>query len=350
MATITHREGKDVYVQWVGPDGKRHGKSFSLNARREAKRFAGEQDAKRKEARSGIGLEAAVCAFLEDRERVTAVGTWTRYESCIASFVAVCPDARVNTVTVGMVEAWRNARLKTHQPSTVRNDIKALRSFFSWCVRRGWCEVNPASRASTPKVKRSLPRFLTPDQLERLLVELQDADPAFHLIALFALRAGMRRNEILQLPWSMVCMETRRITIRGKSAEERVIPMHPDIHAALTGLARDDAYVFPAKYGVANNPRSPDVARKFNRWLVDHGWKITLHGLRHSFAVRAVAAGASERAVGDLLGHQDVRTTRIYARSYQDHLRSIVEATVSGPPQGSTPSVQPVAKGKPGEP
>lgn len=338
-------------MQWMGPDGKRHGKSFALNCRREAKRFAGQQDAQRKEARSGIDLETAVVLYLEDRESVCALGTWTRYESVLTQFVDWAGRCGLGTVSTQKISEWRNARLEKLARTTVRNDLKCLKAFFRWCKARKWIVEDPSAAVDTPKCKRVLPRFLTPELAEKLLDAMkQDAPAEFHLIALFALRAGMRRNEILTLPWDKVNFEQGLLTVSGKSIEERVIPLHPELANRLMDWPQDGPMVFPAKYRVENNVRSPDIAKRFNQWLKEHGWDITLHGLRHSFAVGCVSRGASERAVGDLLGHQDVRTTRIYARSYQDHLREIVVGAAASPGPSAKPSARSATKGKPALP
>lgn len=193
MATIQHRKGKDIYVQWVGADGKRRGKSFPENRKRQAKQFAAEQDSKRKEHRSGIGLEAAAVKCLEDREEVTQLGTWTRYESVLTHFVEYIGAKPLVRVGVDHISSWRNDRLKDHAKSTVRNDLKCIRAFLNWCMARKWIADNPAKLVDIPKVKKRLPKYLPPQEIEKMLADLKKAPPEIRLIGLFALRAGMRR-------------------------------------------------------------------------------------------------------------------------------------------------------------
>ena len=336
-----------LLVYYYASDGKRHGKQFSLNERRAAKRFAAEQDTKKKDVLSGVDLQTAVVFYIEDRSVMCALGTWTRYKSALEDFAEhVGPTTPLGRIGVHQIAEWRNKRLESKQKSTVRNDLKCMRAFFTWCVNRKWCETNPAKSVDIPRVKRGIPSFLTPEQIEKLLSSLKkDAPKEYYLIGVMALRCGLRRNEILTMPWSAINFEQRILTISGKSIEDRIVPMHNEVYTALSAWPKTGDFVFAKKYKVQNNVRSPDVAKRFNQWLRDHKWPVTLHGLRHSFAVSAVTRGASERAVGDLLGHQDVRTTRIYARSYLDHLRIVVE----GAGESRVRTVVPSARTEPKE-
>lgn len=339
MASIVERKDRGkICVYWYDAAGKRHGKFFSLDERRKAKQFAGIKDSA-KRLGEATTLETAATYYLEDRMAVCEASTYDRYKSVIEHFCAVYPNATLASIDAQKISTWRNDRLAIRARTTVRNDFKCLRAFFRWCIARKWLAEDPSRSVEAPRVKRTLPRFLTPEQCEKLLAAMKEKAPAeLHLICLFALRAGMRRNEILTLPWEAVNFEQGLISIRGKSSAERVIPMHSELQARLMDWPQDGLYVFPAKYKVAKNVRSPLVAKEFNAWLRDNGWNITLHGLRHSFAVAMVTRGASERAVGDLLGHQDVRVTRVYARSFLDHLRTLVEGAGVCPAPTAAPS------------
>lgn len=341
MASIVERKDRGkLCVYWYDGAGKRHGKFFSVTERRKAKKFAAGKDAEKRTS-DGLSLETCATYYLEDRMAVCEPSTYDRYKSVIVQFCDYCGPVKLASVDAQKLSTWRNARLLVRARTTVRNDFKCLRAFFRWCIVRKWLAEDPSRSVDAPRVKRTLPRFLTPEQCERLLVDMKaGASPELHLICLFALRAGMRRNEILTLPWEAVNFEQGLISIRGKSVDERVIPMHRDLKTALMDWPQDGLYVFPAKYKVQVNVRSPLVAKEFNAWLKKHGWNITLHGLRHSFAVSMVTRGASERAVGDLLGHQDVRTTRIYARSFLEHLRTLVEGAGVSPAPTAAPSAE----------
>ena len=339
MASIVERRDRQkLCVYYYDAAGKRRGKFFGLTERRKAKKFAAEKDAD-KRATAAFSLETAATYYLEDRMAVCEAATYERYKSVLVNFCEICGPVALASIDAQRISTWRNARLEVRARTTVRNDFKTLRAFFRWCVVRNWLATDPTVGVDAPRVKRTLPKFLTPTQCDELLaIMAKDAPRELYMIAVFALRAGMRRNEILTLPWASVNFDQGIITVRGKSVEERVIPMHSDIRTALMDWPQDGLYVFPAKYKVENNIRSPNVAKYFNDWLRTHGWNITLHGLRHSFAVRMVTRGASERAVGDLLGHQDVRTTRIYARSFLDHLRTLVEDAAESPAPTVSPS------------
>lgn len=323
---VTRPDGKTV-VYWYDAAGRRHGKLFQKDQRREARKYGASMDGERaKLPARKLDLESAAVYYLEDRRSVCAPATYQRYHSVLAQLIKTHGKRTISSIAPHDIAAWRDERGKTHAPATVRNDLKAVRQLFRWLVGRGWLPESPCAPVQSPKVKSKLPAYLTPKRVDELLatVKASPTDPAWYLIILFATRAGMRRNEILTLRWTDLDLEDKTISITGKSKEPRVIPMAAQIETALLDWPQDGPNVFPARYKVASNVRSPLIAKKINAWLRQH-FGLTLHGLRHSFAVGLVTRGASERAVGDWIGHQDVRTVRRYARTYLDHLRQFAD-------------------------
>lgn len=357
MASIVERPDRGrIYVYYYDQAGRHRGKSFPANQRREAKRFAAEVECTKAEAGPAtIDLQSAVVYYLEDRKAVLAIRSWERYRSVLVPLAEQLQRTRLHHITPTMLATWRNERLKIRAATTVRNDLKALKAFFRWCVGRKWITEDPSATVESPRIKRKIRAHLDPEHLTELLtVAKAEGRPEFYLIAVLAARAGLRRNEILFLPWSMVDFKNKTITIEGKSKEPRVIPMSREVEQALLDWPQSGPQVFPPIYKCSNCVASPDLGERFNKWLREKGYGITCHGLRHSFAVALVSRGGSERAIGDLLGHQDLQTVRIYARSHLDYLRKLIDQPPDEPagqsPAGSASGPIHGATGKPGSP
>lgn len=345
MASISYNKARGTWLVSWHVAGRNHGKTFPKDRKREARAWAAKVEAEKPKASAAVTLETAAVYFCEDRLACCEASTYERYRCVILALVAALgPATTLHRITQHQLAEWRNARLKVRARTTVRNDFKTAIAFFRWCRARRWLESLPTDGIEPPHVKRTVPEFLAPDALEKLLAHIRaEAPPEWYLLATLAADAGLRRNEALFLPWSSVDFPNRQLTIVGKSKAPRIVPMTHRVEQMLLDWPQAGPTVFPAKYGAANKRRSPDLARRFNLWLHAHGYKITLHGLRHSFAVRLVSRGASERAVGDLLGHQDLTTVRIYARAPLDYLRSIIEPPPhpAPPPSPATPPTDP---------
>jgi site-specific recombinase XerD len=235
MASIFERKDRGkICVAWYDAKGGRHTKFFPLNQRREAKKFAAEADLSTTAmAVSRIDVETAITYFLEDRHAVRSPRTYERYKNILLQFLKyVCPDGRrrqLATVTPLIIEQWRNERQQKRSPWTVRVDLKIVRSFYNWCIKKQWAKTNTAAMVDLPAPKRRFPRYLHPDQVNELLARLKVESPTeFYPIALFAARAGLRRSEILFLLWEHVDLDRKLILVHGKSKDPRAVPLHED--------------------------------------------------------------------------------------------------------------------------
>jgi integrase len=311
---------------WDG--GRRRSKTFAI--RRDAYQFAAALEAGTEAAAAGkVTLGQAVAAWLADRRACCRHATWEAYQSLAHGFAAhVGPNTRLDRITREQVEAWRNARAVDRSPRTVRASVKCVRMLLHWCVRHGYAARNPAVGVAVPAIRRTAPEWIDGPTTDRLLDELHDA-PEMRLVCLLAARAGLRAGEIRGLRWEDVQGGTVRVN-EGKSARPRYVPMHPQIAEALASWPRTGELIFPPRRKPADR-RSDKQARDCNLWLKAHGYRITMHGLRHSCASQLAQAGASETEIRDLLGHTSTEITRLYVHARDSQKRAHVLALGGGP-------------------
>lgn len=315
MASIVQRKdrGGQWCVYYYDELGRRRGRFFPAHAKRKAKRFAAAMDATAGRKARTVTLETAVVYFVEDRQSCCSAGTFLRYRCVLLAFARdIGEKTPLDRIATHDLDLWRNQRMESRARSSVRNDLKTVKAFFHWCAARGWIAADPSKPVEIPIVKRGLPAFLTPAQLDALIDRAREHDrPEFYLLTCLCVEAGLRRNEALHLPWSAVDFDRRVLHIVGKSKSPRVVPMSPLLEAALLDWPQDGALVFPPRYKCAN-VCSPFLAREYNAWLASLGMGIkSMHALRHSFASRLLIRGAPGRVAADLLGHQSEATTRI---------------------------------------
>jgi integrase len=157
------------------------------------------------------------------------------------------------------------------------------------------------------------------------------------VIVLLSAKAGLRANEIANLTWDMVLGPTGQVSgiieLRDHAAKKRsgrVIPMHPELHAALVAWRRASVkpeYVAESERGGAMTPSS--IVVWFNRAFRSVGLKgCSSHSGRRTFVTRAARlahkAGGSLRDVQLLAGHRSIQTTQRYIDGDSDAQRKLV--------------------------
>jgi integrase/recombinase XerC len=213
-----------------------------------------------------------------------------------------------------------------YSKSTIARKLATLRSFYKFCLRRGYVEAHPLASIRTPKQEKRLPKYLELAQITKLLSTPDDntllgARDRAMLEVLFS--TGVRVSELVDLNFADVEFEGQTVRVRGKGKKQRTAPIGPTAIAAIRKyleLRRADSRsatfdqnaLFVNKHGQRLSTRS--VRRKLDKYLADAGLdpSISPHTLRHSFATHMLNNGADLRSVQELLGHQSLSTTQVY--------------------------------------
>ena len=223
--------------------------------------------------------------------------------------------------------------------STIARRLASLRSFFRFGQREGWVEANPAKPLRNPRKSRSLPHFLSTDEVGRLL-QAPPPDKPFGLrdraILETTYSSGARVGELVGLCDSDLDFEADVVRVRGKGRRERLAPIGSYAHRAIRRWLSvrklhdqesqgPEAPVFTNKFGTRLTTRS--VGRMLEKYLRETGLdtRTTPHSLRHSFATHLLDRGADIRSVQELLGHKSLVTTQIYTHVSTSSLREVYE-------------------------
>ncbi|MFM8282840.1 MAG: tyrosine-type recombinase/integrase, partial [Planctomycetaceae bacterium] len=208
--------------------------------------------------------------------------------------------------------------------STVARKLASLRSFYAFGQREGWVTTNPARPIRSPRRARKLPRVLSGDDIARLLVAPSgDAPGSLRDRAILELMysAGLRVRELTTLDDGDLDLDDGTVRVRGKGRRERLGIVGRHARAAIeawlavraTAGRGSGRPLFTNRFGGRLGVRG--VARLLEKHLRAAGLagRASPHTLRHSFATHLLDRGADLRTVQELLGHNDVRTTMIYA-------------------------------------
>jgi integrase/recombinase XerC len=210
--------------------------------------------------------------------------------------------------------------------STVARKLASLRSFYAFGQREGWVRTNPAKPLRSPRRPRKLPKFLTGDEIARLLAAPQpQAAGGLRDRAILELMysSGVRVRELVNLDDADLDLRNATVRVRGKGRRERLGIVGSHARRALQawlaarprpragGVSRPQP-LFTNKFGNRLSVRG--VARLLDKHLAGAGLagRASPHTLRHSFATHLLDAGADIRSVQELLGHKSLVTTQIY--------------------------------------
>ncbi|MCP2619590.1 site-specific tyrosine recombinase XerD, partial [Candidatus Aminicenantes bacterium AC-335-K20] len=201
--------------------------------------------------------------------------------------------------------------------------LSAIKNFYKFLILEGIIEVNPTLNISSPKIWFTLPRYLTFDEVEKLLSSPDESseiglrDKAI-LETMYA--TGLRVSELISLKLSDLNLELGYIKCVGKGGKERIIPLGKIANQKI----RD--YLKSSRNKLLKNEDSEFLfvnyrGKKLTRqglWKIIKGYamqiglksKITPHTLRHSFATHLLEKGADLRSVQLMLGHSQITTTQ----------------------------------------
>ena len=229
---------------------------------------------------------------------------------------------------------WR----KTQQidEHTIAKDISALRAFGEYLVERKIWQENLLLLIERPKMKRNLPKVLSPEQVDALLNAIQTKDDlGVRDRALFELiySCGLRISEVATLYRENVHLEERLLLVLGKGSKERRLPIGRNAVAWIEHwldlrdlFGSEDDALFLSKLGKRISARN--VQKRFAEWGIKQGLNnhVHPHKLRHSFATHMLESSGDLRGVQELLGHANLSTTQIYTHLDFQHLASVYDA------------------------
>ncbi len=222
---------------------------------------------------------------------------------------------------------------------TVARKISSLRRYFAWAQRTGRVTTDPTIGIVVPVRERRLPRVLRSEELDTLLDSPRPAVADDSVarrrrdVAVLELLygSGLRVSEVCAIRSGDIDWGRRRLTVNGKGAKQRVVPLSEPAAAALKEwqIGGREEMADPQTAGDAMfvNLRGRPLTTQDVRRLVDRaaGTQTNPHTLRHTFATHLLDGGADLRHVQELLGHSDLGSTQIYTHVSRERLRQVVQ-------------------------
>ena len=213
--------------------------------------------------------------------------------------------------------------------------LSAIKSFYKYLtVRTKQLDENPVQELEYPKLRKSLPRYLTLEESTALLRSVDGPNKArdFAILMIF-LNCGIRRSELVGL--NLTDVYSDRIRVVGKGNKERIVYMGSSCKEAI------DNYLIERNQIVLSDNRALFGSRDKNRisvtavhrlvkkHILDAGLdpsKFSAHKLRHTAATLMLQNGVDVKTVQEVLGHENLNTTQIYTHIENTELKIASEA------------------------
>lgn len=263
--------------------------------------------------------------------------------------------------------------------ASLARKVSALRTFFSYLYRESSAGNNPGKMVSTPKKEKGLPRFLSVDEMDRLLKAPSGGDiPTVRNRAILETfySCGLRIGEIVAVNLEDISLSDGLIRVKGKGRKERIVPIGSKAVDAIQkylGVSsklriagcgsrneklevsskmrnadcgsrneKDEAQrndIPQSAVRIPHSTGSPLFLNRYGRRITTRSvhrivekykklsglWDMTPHSIRHSFATHILDGGADLRSVQEMLGHVSLSTTQRYTHVSMDKLMEIYD-------------------------
>ncbi|MBT3176507.1 MAG: tyrosine recombinase XerC [Desulfobacula sp.] len=215
---------------------------------------------------------------------------------------------------------------------TIARKLSSLKAFFNYLVKSGQIRANPAETIPFPKLEKTIPKFLSIDDVVRLLDSIE-TNTWFDKrnLAMFETfySTGMRVSEMEGLNIEDIDFKSQMIKVFGKGSKERIVPVGKRAVNAINdyraSLKENYIPIFLNKNFTRLSSRS--IRRILDKLVRDCQLNVPVspHTLRHSFATHMLDCGADLRGIQEILGHASLSTTQIYTHVSMDKLMKVYD-------------------------
>ncbi len=316
------------------------------------------QEKQRNKIKNDYDMDINICADILDDNIISTDTTYDRNSSLSMNYIDIFlealsaekgrssktlssyeSDLRLanDSIPVGLLNATHEdiqSYLSSlpDKASSISRKASALRGFYKFLLLEKIISINPTTNLELPKSNRTLPQFLSIQEIDLLISSAGDIKTSVRLRAMIELlyASGLRVSELCELP--MTALLGDKLLIHGKGAKERIVPMHTSAIDALNKWLKirdtqtESKYVFPShgKSGHITRDGFFKILKKCATLSGISPSRVSPHVLRHSFASHLLSGGANLRAIQTMLGHEDISTTQIYTHILPEKLQETI--------------------------
>lgn len=295
-----------------------------------------------------MNLNTAIIKFIDyckfqknfsERTILTYQTALKQFSELIGNEISENPD--VTTISQEHIRRFISwLYYKKYSRKSIHLKISSIRSFFKFLYKQRIIEKNPAVAVPLPKVEKTIPSFLTNNEIELILKNVKPMDfVSSRNLALLELlySSGLRISEALGIKLKDIDFSNSFVKVLGKGNKERIVPIGSKAVNAIKiyldfiqqtnfKFKRSDA-LFLSRRG---KPLSPIEAYRIINSILKQ-WseapQKSPHTLRHTFATHLLNNGADIRSVAEMLGHSSLASTQVYTHVSIEKLKEEYKRT-----------------------
>lgn len=217
--------------------------------------------------------------------------------------------------------------------------ISAIKQFYMFLFNEKIISKNPSQNIKNPKLPKSLPKFLSEEEILKMLeVSQKHKNPMLYTMLEVLYSSGIRVSELVNLKVSSLIENGMFLLVKGKGDKERLIPLVEVATNAIENWLllrasyikitdKNKLFLFPsnkAESGHISRERFAQILKELAIECNIDREKVSPHVIRHSFASHLLNNGGDLKSIQNMLGHSDISTTEIYTHVLDSKLKEAV--------------------------
>lgn len=258
-------------------------------------------------------------------EKKLSDNTKNAYETDLFDFSEFLNNEDVSKITYDDITSYINHLYdKKEKDKSIARKIVSIRTFFNYLMKERKIKVNPSEKLESPKLKKTLPNTLSLKEVDKLLsIKPKDAkDWRNKAMIELMYGTGMRVSELVNLELNDINLRDNYVRVYGKGKKERIVFMADvttDVldkyiniyrNSLLKGYLTDKVFLSSYGKGITRQGFFKILKKEAEKAGIKKSFSP--HTLRHSFATHLLENGADLRSIGEMLGHENIKTTQIY--------------------------------------
>lgn len=270
-------------------------------------------------------------------EKKYSENTIKSYERDLKKFQKYFDNKNIKTINKKDIQNYIEHLSKELEEKSVSRNISTLKSFYKYQKITKEIDKNPMETIINPKLKKTLPKVLSEEEINKLLDINLNNDFDYRNKAMLELMysSGLRVSELINLKVNDIDLNNEVVRIFGKGSKERIVPLNEyTVDAIKTYITNHRKELFKHgenDYLFLNNHGLKMTRQGFFKILKKIAKEKNIktdfspHTLRHSFATHLLKYGADLRSIQELLGHSDISSTQIYTHISNEKLKKNYE-------------------------
>ena len=262
--------------------------------------------------------------------------TISNYERDINRFLEYLADKKIDSsdINTSIITGWIISLRKDGLGNrSIQRNISSLKNFYKFLFKSRLVDINHFESVQSPKIGETLPKALTPEDVEKLLSFEPNTFSEFRDKAFLELlySSGLRVSEAVNVNISSFESDLNFVKVLGKGNKERMLPVGKFAKDAITkwletrnkNINTTDA-LFTNRYGKRISVRA--MQQRIYKISIAQGMSpVSPHMLRHSFATHILESSGDLRSIQEMLGHSSLSTTQIYTKLNFQQLAKIYD-------------------------